>query len=401
MMGILALVSCSSDPHTPSARPGAAPSVPPAPAQADELPPEEDFYDFSSELPDGEPGRLVRTQAVPAPDGVNGWRVLYNSQSLQGGSIVVSGLVFAPDGPAGADPRPVVAWAHGSVGLGDGCAPSRSPQNLPAQPLVADLLARGYVIAATDYEGLGTPGPHPWLVGLSEGRSVLDSVRAAGQIPQAHAGRRFVAAGASQGGGAALFAGELASEYAPELEPSGVVAAAPAAELDLLALLPEEAGQPAAGYLVMGALGFAAAYPDLRLEDVLAEEAIGQREQVEQMCLREITDTFSGYSFERLLVSSPAEEDRWAAAIAENTPGRRTTPAPVLLVHGDRDEVVPPVVSELLLQRLCGAGVRTQRKEYPGADHTGVVAAASEDLLSWIEARSAGEVPGPAGRGCS
>ncbi|MEX0791244.1 MAG: lipase family protein, partial [Actinomycetota bacterium] len=114
----------------------------------------------------------------------------------------MSGLVFAPAALAAAGSRPVVAWGHGSVGLGDSCAPSRSPGDLTFQPILSQLLDRGYVVAATDYEGLGTPGSHPWLVGESEGRGVLDSVRAARQIPESAAGNRFVTFGASQGGGA-------------------------------------------------------------------------------------------------------------------------------------------------------------------------------------------------------
>lgn len=369
-------------------------------AQPPELPPGEDLYDFPPDLPEGEPGRLIRTQTVDAPEGANGWRVLYRSQALDGRDTVVSGLVFAPDEPAGATPRPVVAWAHGSVGLGDACAPSRSPQELLDQPLLSELLSRGYVIAATDYEGLGTPGPHPWLVGLSEGRSVLDSVRAAGQIPEAHASKRFLAVGASQGGGAALFAGELAPGYAAGLELLGVVAAAPAAELDLLALLPERGREGIAGYLVMGAFGFKAAYPDLPLQAILAEDVIAQREQVELMCQRQIAESFAGYSTERLLVRSPAEIGPWATAIAENTPGRRRTPAPVLLVHGDQDQVVPPVISQLLLQRLCSLEVHAERREYPGVGHGGVLAASSGDVLSWIQARSTGETASPEGQGC-
>src|SRR5271170_2262080 len=79
------------------------------------------------------------------------------------------------------------------------------------------MLDRGYVVAATDYPGLGTPEVHPYLVGESEAHAVLDSVRAARAIPEAAAGARFAAWGHSQGGQAALFTGIEASRYAPEL----------------------------------------------------------------------------------------------------------------------------------------------------------------------------------------
>ncbi|HEX2149721.1 MAG TPA: lipase family protein, partial [Actinomycetota bacterium] len=173
----------------------------PAGPQLSESVSEDEFYRYPTDLPSADPGRLVRLQALEVPAGVRGWRVLYHSNSVDGRDVVVSGVVFAPDAPAEPGSRPVVAWGHGSVGLGDSCAPSRSPDDFTRQGILSELLDRGYVVAATDYEGLGTPGPHPWLVGQSEGRGVLDSVRAARQIPEAAASNRFVAIGACQGGG--------------------------------------------------------------------------------------------------------------------------------------------------------------------------------------------------------
>jgi alpha-beta hydrolase superfamily lysophospholipase len=97
-----------------------------------------------------------------------------------------------------------------------------------------EMLDRGYVVAATDYPGLGTPGPHPYLVGISEGRAVLDSVRVARSMPGAGGGHAFAVWGHSQGGQAALYTGILAQSYALELQLVGVAAAAPATELGIL-----------------------------------------------------------------------------------------------------------------------------------------------------------------------
>ena len=42
------------------------------------------------------------------------------------------------------------------------------------------MLRQGYVVVGTDYPGLGVPGIiHPYLIGVSEARAVIDSVRAA------------------------------------------------------------------------------------------------------------------------------------------------------------------------------------------------------------------------------
>lgn len=371
-------------PGSPSPSPGAV--LPPqlsGPAEGDS------FYEVPDDIPAAEPGRLVRLEPLEVLEGVRSWRVLYHSTSVDGRDIVVSGMVFAPEAPA-TEPRPVVAWGHGSVGLGDSCAPSRSPGESVGLTMLPDLLRRGYVVAATDYEGLGTPGPHPWLVGQSEGRGVLDSVRAARQIPEASAGNRFLALGASQGGGAALFAGELAPEYAGELELMGVVSAAPAAELDLLAMLPEENLIAASGFIVMGAFGFKAAYPNLDLGAILHPDVIAQQESLESLCIDEIGNRFRSTPLDRVLKANPSESEGWQETITENTPGRNETPAPILLVHGEADQVVPVAVSRLLFSRVCGLGGVAELQTYPGADHVGALPAARSDVLGWIDARNAG-----------
>ncbi len=136
----------------------------------------------------GPPGSIIRAESmVGAPSRAATYRVLYRSTGLHGEPIAVSGVVIVPPGPAPAGGRPVIAWAHPTTGVVPRCAPSLSPFLFPLIPGLRDMIARGYVIAATDYPGLGTPGPHPYLVGLSEGRAVLDSVRAARALPEAGA----------------------------------------------------------------------------------------------------------------------------------------------------------------------------------------------------------------------
>lgn len=143
-------------------------------------------------------------------------------------------MLVVPDGPPPADGRPVVSWQHPTSGVDRLCAPSLSRDVLKMIMGLPELLKRGYAVVAPDYPGLGTPGPHPYLVGESEGHAVLDAVRAARNAPEAHAGQRFAVWGHSQGGHATLFAGLLAQSYAPELQLVGAAAAAPAYELDKL-----------------------------------------------------------------------------------------------------------------------------------------------------------------------
>ena len=192
------------------------------------------------------PGGLIRSEKLDgAPPGARAWKVLYSSTGLDGRRIAVSGVVIAPDLPAPAAGRSVVAWAHPTTGVSDACAPSVNPDFFDTIPHLLALVALDDVVVATDYPGLGTAGVHPYLVGESEGRAVLDSVRAAKGIPEAGAGARFAVWGHSQGGQAALFAGQLARTYAPELALAGVAAIAPATNLARPARgRPVRAGRP-------------------------------------------------------------------------------------------------------------------------------------------------------------
>src|SRR5262249_38527262 len=153
--------------------------------------------------------------------------------------------------------RPVYAWAHDNVGLGDRCAPSkRIADNLP--PYGAALLKRGAVLVATDYEGLGPAGDHPYLVGDSEAHAVLDGIRAAASLSAVGRIGNVPIAGRGEGGAAALFAAEHAKQYAPELHVRGVVAMAPTADLPAAFSSLRTAGST----LIEAVAGLSTAYPD-------------------------------------------------------------------------------------------------------------------------------------------
>jgi len=107
----------------------------------------------------------------------------------------------------------------------------RSRSSFSSRFPAAHELEHGFAISATGYPGLGTPCSHPYLVGESEGRAVLDSIRAAHALPGSGIGIKASLWGHSQGGQAVLFAAKLAKTYAPEFNIVGVVAAAPATEL--------------------------------------------------------------------------------------------------------------------------------------------------------------------------
>jgi hypothetical protein len=386
------------NPTTPTATMNPARSMPPAPSG--------DVYAVPEGLPSAAPGTPIWAERVAAPEGGIAWRVLYHSRNIHGDDIAVSGLVVAPDREPPPGGFPVIAYAHGTTGLADSCAPSRRAQPLgddAGTDTRADLPLppfwdAGYVVAATDYEGLGTPGPHPYLVGGSEARGVLDSIRAARALPDAHAGESAVVLGISQGGHAALFTGELADAYAPDAGLRGVIALAPGAELAQAAML--LTGDPSVvGFGVAIGAGFAAAYPELRLEEVLTPRALRALDVIENGCIDDILDTYAGPAGETLRLERLMQPP-WPALLDENTPGRVPTAVPLFVGQGEADALVVPELTDALVARLCAIGDDVMYRRYPGESHSGVVEASQDDVLDWIGNVVAGRPTGTAGDDC-
>ena len=191
------------------------------------------FYAAPSPLPAGPPGTIVRSEVVDGfYEGATTYRVLYTSTGYDGRPTAVSGLVVVPDGAAPASGRKVIAFTHGTTGVASNCAPSlQDPPVLAAMEGLPEFVAAGYVVAASDYQGLGTPGPHPYLVGASEGMNEFDAVRAARNLPETQCRRRFRRLGPLAGRPCIAFHGQLAASYAPELRLHGVAAGAPVPNL--------------------------------------------------------------------------------------------------------------------------------------------------------------------------
>ena len=345
------------------------------------------FYTPPDPLPAGRPGELIRMEPLaPAPAGSQAWRILYHSQDLNGNDVPVSGMVFAPlETPSGNQRRPVVAWAHPTTGMADDCAPSR--QTDPAQPLdwLRGMLAKGWVVAATDYAGLGTPGTLPYLVGTSAGQDVLNSVRAAQQIPEAYAGSSFATWGHSEGGHASLWAGLLASRYSPELQMVGAAAAAPAAEL--VALMQDQWQKLIAQVLGPYAVeGWSAWYPELNPNDVLTPEAVRALPTLANACLEELgLDALVRVGLQRAFFAvDPTTVPTWNTVAQQNSPGAPPTDIPVFIANGTEDNVVLPATTTTLIESYCNAGVWVSADWMPGVGHPGAGNAAGDAATAWI-----------------
>jgi acetyl esterase/lipase len=348
------------------------------------------------------PGKLVSAEAmVGAPEGARAYRILYWSTGLDGKPAEVSGVVIAPRGPPPPGGRPIVAWAHPTTGVVSRCAPSLARVVFASIQGLRAMLDRGYVVAATDYPGLGTPGVHPYLVGTSEAHAVLDSVRAARAIPEAAAGVQFAVWGHSQGGQAALFTGLEAARYAPELKLVGVAAAAPAT--DLGALMTDDLGTGGGNNITAMTLWSWARVYGAPMDKVVSSQAEPVIDRLTKLCVERWFDMFTRrgptLALEKsfLRVNNLANEEPWRRLLEENSPGPLPADIPVFLAQGSADGLVRPAITEAYRAQLCRNGNRVEFVLMPGVGHAFIARDVAGAAVAWMQARFAG---GPAPTNC-
>lgn len=353
------------------------------------------FYAIPAHLPKGPAGTLIREQEIPDfYAGTTAYRILYKSTGLDGRATAVSGLVIFPEGRAPRGGRKIIAFAHASVGLESRCAPSLQREGHPQTIAgLGEFIADGYVVVATDYQGLGTAGPHPYLVGRVEAENVLDSVRAAHRLRQAHAGREFALWGISQGGQAALFAGQIAPTYAPRLHLVGVAAGAPI--VDLVGFFNANLSTPDGKVLLAMALrSWEQVYPDAGMEQVVTTDELSDVQALAGYCLygsqfaSEVPASLAlGVTF---IGAPPWGTEPWRSILAQNTLGDTPISVPVLLIQGQADTVLPPAQTTALAERLCAQGEQVDLRLYPTVEDQEAGIVAAPDVVAWIAARFAG-----------
>jgi acetyl esterase/lipase len=357
------------------------------------------FYkDFDSKL-NGLPGTLIRQEPrTGAPLDAQAYRVLYRSTGLKGEPIAVSGVIIIPAGQPPPGGRPIVAWAHPTTGIVPRCAPSLALFLFQQIQGLREMMRRGYIVAATDYPGLGTPGPHPYLVGESEGRAVLDSVRAARALAGAGASNQAAFWGHSQGGQAVLYGGILAKSYAPDLNVVGVAAAAPATELGEL-MRADIATAGGKNLLAMTLWSWDRVF-GAPMQKIVDEDAIPTIDALANVCLESVIDMQPRKAAGKLLmkrflkVDDPTVIEPWQTLLAQNTAGLTPRGLPVFIAQGMADDTVVPSVTIAYAKRLCDNGSPVSLARLPGVGHGMVAVKSSLDAIAWISDRFAGR-PAP------
>lgn len=362
------------------------------------------FYTPPSPLPKGPRGSIIWMRPLDGimalPSAASNSLVLYRSTGASGGSVAVSGTVSIPKGEPARGGWPVIVWTHGTTGLAPACAPSRDTDGGPEHDYIAvirtlldSFVKKGYVIVASDYEGLGTPGDHPFLQGVPTGRNALDMLRAAKAIAPG-IGKRYAVMGHSQGGQVDLFAAAQGPRYVPEFRLTGNVAFAPGSHIAgrLNAVMTSPKTELALPYVLYTLGSYAKTNKAIDLKRILTPQALSHMPNLFEGCMTHALSTgyWSTAIAKDQFVAKPDVRAFLKMARA-NEPGRVRIQAPTMIMQGTSDITVLPNDTDKVAKQLCLRGNRLDYRPVAGADHDGSMEKGGADALSWIDARFKGE----------
>lgn len=357
------------------------------------------FYRWPQTLPEG-PGVMLRSEPMLAQPEITGAavaeRILYTSSDVRwhAGIVPVSGTLYLPKGEPPAGGWPLVAWAHGTLGVSDACAPSWTGHKPRDAAYIQRWLENGFAVVATDYQGLGGPGPHPYLIWQAEGRSVLDGVRAALAAYRGKLASKVFVTGQSQGSGAAMGATVIAESYAPDVPLVATVATG------LVSTFPDGPYKPpqttAIGspiYTSLMLLGGSLPDGAPSADDLVADKGKPVLKAARESCTPEMREIAGrdGITAENVYVE-PMDNVLARLTPITDMPAVRLT-VPVLLGTGLADSTLVPTRQYAEVAALCAAGNDVVWKTYPGATHNGGLNAAFPDALAFFRGMLAGQKP--------
>jgi len=399
-------------------------------------PPMPPFYaDVMKMTPEGKLGQVIKQEKITTSvNGAQAWRIAYISSDVAGRATISTGLVVAPVGQAPKEGRPVLAWAHGTTGSAQNCGPSQVTN--PAAPLnlyflvggnswteygiqnLEEFIKEGYVIVATDYQGLGGGGKHQYAVAATNGRDLINSARAVISMKDTGASKRTIFYGWSQGGGATIAAASLGGylnkkgTVTDDLQVLGFVAMAPD---DAAVMIPNATKDQASAdkavngliqlfsdnvfnfsHFAMTMWGTQAAYPNLKLTDIFTDQGSKVIEQVlSNKCMHVTADTFNyayGNQFKTLLRDKPVNTIAWVKALIDGSVLPVKPIAPVVIYWGTKDTAVPPIMHELYQKQMCALGGNIERIQLPGEQtHYSTPGLSAPMYLTWVKDRVTGK----------
>jgi pimeloyl-ACP methyl ester carboxylesterase len=362
----------------------------------------DDFYVPPSPLPAGNPGDVIRSRpsnvGTPSTKALaNAWEVMYLSKDVAGVANAVTGTVLVPKTGTPAA-MPIVGFGPGTSGAAFRCAPSKMINQgaFYEQPAVNDMLQRGYAVAVTDYEGYHPNPTTTYMTGPSMGHALLDAVRAAQRLPETglSAGAKVVVRGYSQGGGAAMWAGQLHPTYAPEVNLVGVAAGGVPADLAAVGI--PLLGHDGFGFFWLALMGLDHAYADVDMAPHLNDAGRAAVDELQNSdCVLEVITHFNGKNIGDF-TSSSVLDSAMLTRVGEQKLGVTKIDVPVFQYHELQDGLVAFPQAETLRNTYCGLGVNLTWSTYDtqGASglirHINLVYRGNAPANAFIEARIAG-----------
>ena len=327
-----------------------------------------------------------------------GWRILYVTRDYQKRPILSTGMVVLPDyAPKVPMERKFIAWGHPTTGVARKCAPSLRQKPTESILGLNALVTAGLVVAATDYPGLGTEGPVGYLVGKGQAYAMIDSVRAARQIPGVGGSKTYGLWGYSQGGHAVLFAAEEAASYAPELALVGAAAVAPPTDLAKLlrANIGTLEGRVLASMTIASWVRKYGVSPDM-LIDAQVRRVV---EDVNSNCVDDVGGQLDILAAQKPLQKKflnfdPGSRKPWSRLLWENSIFSLNTRVPLYIAQGSSDSLVRPEVTLNFARTSCQQGVVVRYVALPGKGHTTSAQAAAPGAIAWLVSRLKGQ-PAP------
>ncbi|WP_437337520.1 lipase family protein [Sorangium sp. So ce394] len=384
------------------------------------VPEDDTFYHPPQSLLEGEHGEVIWSRPLSGEAAIASARlnqlVLYRSRDVHGKPIAVSGIVALPRKPAPEGGYPIVSWAHGTVGCADTCAPSRDTVTSPAHPwneyphgLLSAFLDRGWAVAMTDYEGLGTDGLHPYLLGESQAHGILDIALAARRLFPAELSRKLAIVGHSQGGQAALFGAHHAPIWTPDLDLRGVAAMAPASGVHLLVAAGTtlDYAQPGFAFTALFLAGAIAGNPNINPEELLTVKAYSVWHHIHERARVELAkeDSWGGLKGNEQLRPEPNPSKKaFFDQLELMNPALRIL-APIRISQAAKDQRIRADFTRTLHHQLAALNgpVNVTYKEYEEVSathdpvelgfHFGLMDTDLPSLTRWLEERFADAEP--------
>lgn len=355
------------------------------------------------------PGTVLHSESIATSiANATAWRIRYASRDESGRDQESTGLVIAPT--RAASDRPVLTWCHGTTGLGDASCPSAQhdpvrelttyfTENAGAQidygvPGLQAMIDGGWIVCATDYQGLGTPGMHQYMVSRTQARDAINIVHAARSM-DIGAGATVGAMGWSQGGGAAAAIAELDAADYGDLKLIGTVPMSPGVTSIAIqhpmgpsAALSDPTIAPDS-HLVMLLAGCAAGFPELKLSDVFTPLGIRIVEGAWNIQpVHHLNDTLGRlFRLEGPIVTVNKQAmPAWLAAFTQASATRVKPVCPVLMCQDSFADgtVVPVAWQQAYAEAITALGGTITVRDYPKDDHFSLPQSCIGDALGWM-----------------